>query len=184
MARPLGNRWWYKRSSHTPGATSNALACPATSGQRSTSVTANPRRASSLPATRPVTPAPTMAIRRGIAHRMREMGRRPQMSKAAALVVGALLVLAPNLPSNRVPSEDEGVFLYVARTIAAGGMPYRDVWDHKPPGVYLLDLLTGVNVWGVFVLQGIALAAAIWPSYPRPAPRRPRPTPHGVCAYP
>ena len=89
------------------------------------------------------------------------MGRRPQISMAAALVVGALLVLSPNLPANRVPSEDEGVFLYVARTIAAGGMPYRDVWDHKPPGVYVLDLLAGANVWGVFVLQAIALAAAI-----------------------
>src|SRR2546425_7847979 len=106
-----------------------------------------------------------MAIRRGFAPRMREMGRRPQISMAAALVVGALLVLSPNLPANRVPSEDEGVFLYVARTIAAGGMPYRDVWGHKPPGGYLLDLLAGGNVWGVFVLQTIALAAAIWLSY-------------------
>ena len=93
------------------------------------------------------------------------MGRRPQISMAAALVVGALLVLSPNLPANRVPSEDEGVFLYVARTIAAGGMPYRDVWDHKPPGVYLLDLVAGANVWGVFVLQAITLATAIWLSY-------------------
>jgi len=93
------------------------------------------------------------------------MRRRPQISVAAALVVGALLVLSPNLPLNRVPSEDEGVFLYIARTIAAGGAPYRDVWDHKPPGVYLLDLLAGANVWGVFVLQAIALATAGWLSY-------------------
>src|SRR5207245_9777802 len=99
------------------------------SGQRSTSVTANPRRASSLPATRPVTPAPTMAIRRGIAPRMREMRRHPQISMAAALVVGALLVLSPNLPLNRVPSEDVGVFLYIARTIAAGRAPCRDGRD-------------------------------------------------------
>src|SRR2546425_3441456 len=108
------------------GATSNALACPATSGQRSMSVTANPRRASSLPATRPVTPAPTMAIRRGIAPRMREMRRRPHISMAAALVLGALLVLSLNLPPNHQPSEDEGVFLYIAHMIVAGGMPYRD----------------------------------------------------------
>src|SRR5437867_4038609 len=106
-----------------------------------------------------------MATRRDIAPRMREMRRRPQISTAAALVVGALLVLSPNLPLNRVPSEDEGVFLYIARTIAAGGAPYRDVWDHKPPGVYLLDLLAGANVWGVFVLQAIALATAGWLSY-------------------
>ena len=44
-------------------------------------------------------------------------------------------------------------------------MPYRDVWDHKPPGVYLLDLLAGANAWGVFVLQVTLLAAASWLSY-------------------
>jgi hypothetical protein len=106
-----------------------------------------------------------MAIRRGIAPRMREMRRRPHISMAAALVFGALLVLSPNLPPNHVPSEDEGVFLYIAHRIAAGGMPYRDVWDHKPPGVYLLDLLAGANAWGVFVLQVTLLATASWLSY-------------------
>jgi hypothetical protein len=93
---------------------------------------------------------------------MREMSRRPQISMAAALAVGAILVLSPNLPLNRVPSEDEGVFLYVARVIAEGGMPYRDVWDHKPPGVYLLDLLAGANAWGIFLLQATLLATAAW----------------------
>ncbi|OLC21728.1 MAG: hypothetical protein AUH33_01170 [Chloroflexi bacterium 13_1_40CM_68_21] len=83
----------------------------------------------------------------------------------AAVAVGTLFVLSPNLPLNHVPSEDEGVFLYIARTIAAGGVPYRDVWDHKPPGVYLVTMLAGANVWGVFALQAVALAAAIWLSY-------------------
>jgi hypothetical protein len=106
-----------------------------------------------------------MAIRRGIAPRMREMSRRPQILIAAGLAVAALLVLLPNAPVNRVPSEDEGVFLHVARTIAEGGMPYRDVWDHKPPGVYLLDLLVGANVWGVFFLQLVTVATAAWLSY-------------------
>jgi hypothetical protein len=84
---------------------------------------------------------------------------------AAVFAIGAVLVLSPNLPLNHVPSEDEGVFLYVARTIAEGGMPYRDVWDHKPPGVYLLDLVAFANVWGVFLLQAVALVAATWLSY-------------------
>src|SRR5438552_15089103 len=116
-----------------------------------------------------------MATRRGIAPRMREMRRRPQISTAAALVVGALLVLSPNLPLNRVPSEDEGVFLYITRTIAAGGAPYRDGWDHKPPGVYLLDLLAWANVWRGFVLQAIPLAAAGWRASRAPARRGRRP---------
>jgi len=47
------------------------------------------------------------------------MSRRPQISMTAAVAVGTLFVLSPNLPLNHVPSEDEGVFLYIARTIAA-----------------------------------------------------------------
>ena len=83
----------------------------------------------------------------------------------AALIALALLVLLPNAPIGRVPSEDEGVFLYVARTILGGGMPYRDVWDHKPPGVYLLDVIAGGGEVGVFVLEAIALAGAVVLSY-------------------
>lgn len=112
-----------------------------------------------------MTPAPTMATRHGIARRMREMPRRSQISLLAAQVLLAILVLSPNAPLARVPDEDAGVFLYVARTIQAGGAPYRDVFDHKPPGVYLIDLLGGANQWGVFALQLIALGAASWISY-------------------
>jgi 4-amino-4-deoxy-L-arabinose transferase-like glycosyltransferase len=34
--------------------------------------------------------------------------------------------------------QDEKVFIKVAETIVAGGAPYRDVFDNKPPGIYLL----------------------------------------------
>lgn len=88
-----------------------------------------------------------------------------QMAFGAALAVIPILVLLPNAPPRHVPSEDAGVFLYAARTIAAGGLPYHDVWDHKPPGVYLLDLVAAGHVWGVFALQVAALVAASWLSY-------------------
>ncbi|MGH2473462.1 MAG: hypothetical protein ACRDG6_13925 [Candidatus Limnocylindria bacterium] len=91
-------------------------------------------------------------------------GRREALN-LAALAALAVVVLLPNAPVGRVPSEDEGVFLYVARTIASGGMPYRDVWDHKPPGVYLLDVVAGGTPWGVFALQAIALVGAAVLSY-------------------
>ncbi|HEV8536211.1 MAG TPA: hypothetical protein VGR87_10920 [Candidatus Limnocylindria bacterium] len=90
---------------------------------------------------------------------------RAQARLAAGFAFFSVLFLAPNCPIRRVPSEDAGVFLYVARTIASGGMPYRDVWDHKPPGVYLLDVLAGGSVWGVFALQLVLLFAATWISY-------------------
>jgi 4-amino-4-deoxy-L-arabinose transferase-like glycosyltransferase len=48
-------------------------------------------------------------------------------------VLGAAL-LAPSLhyPFGR----DQSVFAYVAQTMQHGGLPYRDVWDLKPPGIY------------------------------------------------
>lgn len=71
-------------------------------------------------------------------------------------------VLVPNHPAGRVPDEDAGIFLYVAGRVLEGGVPYSDVWDHKPPLIYYLDalglLLGGLN--GVWVLEVAALWAA------------------------
>src|SRR3989344_7848628 len=33
---------------------------------------------------------------------------------------------------------DEKVFIEMAEIITRGGAPYRDMFDHKPPGIYLL----------------------------------------------
>lgn len=34
--------------------------------------------------------------------------------------------------------QDEGVFLAIGKGMALGRLPYRDFWDHKPPGIYLM----------------------------------------------
>jgi hypothetical protein len=75
---------------------------------------------------------------------------------ALALAVLSLGVLLPNLPAGRAPQEDAGVFMYVASVALDGGLPYRDVWDHKPPGVYALTALglalggrSEIGVWGL-----------------------------------
>lgn len=82
----------------------------------------------------------------------------------AAVLVAAVsaLVLVPNSPSGRVPSEDAGVFFYAARELLAGGTPYVDVWDHKPPLIYLIDAagLAIAGPAGVWLLQIVALAGA------------------------
>jgi hypothetical protein len=36
---------------------------------------------------------------------------------------------------------DQGIYAVVASTILDGGMPYRDAWDFKPPGVFLVYAL-------------------------------------------
>ncbi len=59
---------------------------------------------------------------------------------------------------------DSGVFLYTARRVLVGGLPYRDVWDHKPPLIYYIDALgvalTDRGLPGVVLLEFAALLLA------------------------
>ena len=59
-------------------------------------------------------------------------------------VVGGafLIVLLLGLPTLIVPFyTDQSVFALAARTILSGGMPYRDLWDVKSPGIYFIYTL-------------------------------------------
>jgi hypothetical protein len=55
----------------------------------------------------------------------------------AALPAAALLALTVIYPLDH----DQAVFVYVARVLGEGGVLYRDVWDDKTPGVYLIYAL-------------------------------------------
>ena len=85
----------------------------------------------------------------------------------ALIACGALGVLLPYSPWNMpFPGRDSGVFLYVGWRILHGELPYRDVWDNKPPLVYYIDALglsmTPKSTWGVWLLQWIALVVAAY----------------------
>jgi hypothetical protein len=83
------------------------------------------------------------------------------------LVLVAIAALVPNHPAGRSPAEDTGVFLYAAERLLDGGAPYRDIWDHKLPGVYFVDavgLALGGRV-GIWVLQLVFLVAAVLIGY-------------------
>src|SRR5262245_57860299 len=58
---------------------------------------------------------------------------------------------------------DQGIYAMVARTILDGGMPYRDAFDFKPPGIFLIFTLSralfGSAQWGVRVLEIAGLIA-------------------------
>jgi len=57
------------------------------------------------------------------------------------LILILLLQLVLRIPFLEEPLErDEGTYGYVAQRILAGELPYRDVFDHKPPTVYYLYL--------------------------------------------
>lgn len=51
----------------------------------------------------------------------------------SVLWIGALLLASTSFGYGR----DQATFSYVAQVILDGGMPYRDAWDVKPPGIYL-----------------------------------------------
>lgn len=75
-----------------------------------------------------------------------------------ASLVGTIIALFPNNPGNMtLPSRDSGVFLYLGWRFLNGDIPYRDVWDHKPPLIYFVDALgialTPDSLWGVWFLQ-------------------------------
>lgn len=55
------------------------------------------------------------------------------------IVILALLSVAPRLFYLEVPFErDEGAYAYISDVIDQGGIPYRDAFDNKPPGIYYL----------------------------------------------
>jgi len=56
----------------------------------------------------------------------------------AAVCAGALLI---DRSLQFFIGRDSSLFLYVARRVQEGGIPYRDVWDHKPPLIYYLDVI-------------------------------------------
>lgn len=82
------------------------------------------------------------------------------------VIIVATVLLLPAAPGLiDVPHRDAGVFLYVGERILSGGVPYRDVWDHKPPVIFFVNalglLLGGGTPWGVWLLEIVALGAAV-----------------------
>ena len=59
------------------------------------------------------------------------------------LVLMAGLVLLRCLPQmvSPFPSNDSGTFLYVSWRWLEGDIPYRDAWEHKPPGGFVINTL-------------------------------------------
>jgi hypothetical protein len=58
---------------------------------------------------------------------------------------------------------DQGIYAMVGRSILSGGMPYRDAWDFKPPGIFLIYAATravfGSGQWAIRVVEVLGLVA-------------------------
>jgi hypothetical protein len=83
---------------------------------------------------------------------------------------GAFIALLPSNPGNMtLPSRDSGVFLYVGWRFLNGDMPYRDVWDHKPPLIYFVEAL-GItlipgSLWGIWILRFVCISFTLFVIY-------------------
>jgi hypothetical protein len=88
-------------------------------------------------------------------------------------VFGAIAVVAL-LPGLLAQAWDSATYTLVGERLLAGDIPYVDIWDQKPPGIYVLNALasaaTGplrpaVVSWGISVLiialTGIVLAGTL-----------------------
>ena len=101
---------------------------------------------------------------------MNTRGRILATTALAGLCAGALVV---DRSLQFFIGRDSSLFLYVARRVQEGGVPYRDVWDHKPPLIYYLDViglaLADRGIGGVAVVEFTALllaaVAGFWALY-------------------
>jgi hypothetical protein len=67
--------------------------------------------------------------------------------------------------------DDQTLFLRGAEVIRDGGVLYRDLWDIKPPGIFLLYFLggelfgftdVGIHLFELAILVGFAVVAFLW----------------------
>ena len=80
------------------------------------------------------------------------------LSVAWALVIAVLFALALDSFITR-PGTDSAIFMYVAKGILEGEIPYLDRWDNKGPLFYVINLIGLVihKTWGEWVVQGLFL---------------------------
>ncbi len=97
-------------------------------------------------------------------------GLNPPQSSLAVLLLSMLLFVTPVLVLSQITAHlrtdvvDDQMFGYFGWRIAHGAVPYLDVWDNKPPGVYwinALGMLLGLDSYaGVIALCAAALVLA------------------------
>lgn len=90
------------------------------------------------------------------------------VSRASTGVLVAIAAFQAFLLANLLSFDygrDQGIYALVARAITHGGIPYRDVWDFKPPGIHFLFALAralfGSAPWAIRAVE-----AACWATVP------------------
>ncbi len=94
------------------------------------------------------------------------MARLSRRTLPLLALIGLMLVtFLPLSPITRpLPGRDAGIYLYAGDQVLDGALPYRDVWDNRPPGLFYLSAaglaLGAGSVWGVWALEAAFLCGA------------------------
>lgn len=86
------------------------------------------------------------------------------------LVIMSLSTLIPLSPLvAQGINRDSGVFLYIGWRMLYGEVPYRDIWDHKPPVIYFINwlgqVITPGSTWGIWIIEAAFLVATMLLAY-------------------
>lgn len=87
-----------------------------------------------------------------------------------SLIVLTVFALANAMPSlQQIPDTDSAIFQYFGQRMREGQLPYRDIYDHKPPSIFYLEYLGlslgGGSRWGIWALEVIAVGSAALLAY-------------------
>jgi hypothetical protein len=91
----------------------------------------------------------------------------PFLFAALIVLLLSLAVLSQADPLRTFPSLDSGYYLYIGQQVLQGKIPYLDLWESKPPGIFYINalgLLLGRGTrWGIWVLElfSILLSAGL-----------------------
>lgn len=89
--------------------------------------------------------------------------RAPEWLRVACiLVIGLSALLVMTFDYGR----DQSIYALVAREMLHGGMPYKDAFDFKPPGIFLVYAFSraifGADQSAIRILEAISLCGTAW----------------------
>ncbi|MCC6525424.1 MAG: glycosyltransferase family 39 protein [Polyangiaceae bacterium] len=91
----------------------------------------------------------------------------PGAPRTRWLALAALAIFALLLPQVLALGygRDQGIYAVVGHELLDGGVPYRDAWDFKPPGIFFLFAasrwLFGPEPWAIRLLECLGLCATV-----------------------
>jgi len=87
----------------------------------------------------------------------------------AVIVLLILIALSQSNPGRKTPARDYGFYAYIGDQILHGKLPYKDVWESKPPAIFYLNAfalwLGRGSRWGIWAVEVFSLSIAIYVSY-------------------